>query len=583
MINSIVSFLENWIGSIVPMAGVSLGILILVSVVYYCWDNKLKIFGVSDDICGTKVASLLVIVLSCSAVLYVGLSTPQAMIGDEVTHFYMLEKQSKDLSVPNFYAEIPIGDNSLDIRGYPHPFIWHYIGGFIYKTFGNSFKSIQVYQTMFFAQFLFVGYLLAKSWGGLKTKSALIYVLVLASIPMCLLFSVAFYQDIPMTAQVLTAFLFLRRERWLLATLFMAFALCLKVTAILFYPSFVLLFVFFVSRKSSWMKSVSICFCSLLILTAVLFAMSHAITTYGNSTFYPVLKAEQLVKQIKTRFVGLDSKLGVHSQTRVSEKPSRSTLPTVEKRKRVKKLPIIANHPGDLRSTVNYLVYGGVVVLLVIILGVVGLAFSLFRPKEKQATSDLWFLMVGLLYIVPTAYLLKSSPDARFFLPGLPFILLPIVEKVVNLPKLKPIIVVISTLAVLQSGLVLAKAHKLRVLDDGIIEGIEYVKAHPPQPKRLFMYPEGNYRFFSADHEWYFGYRLRQFWRGDNDFRINMLQRFKVGAVVIKKHLIANVDKEITNLGVYPVDFVKEISEDSRFKKELDNESLMIFKVPQKQ
>jgi hypothetical protein len=50
--------------------------------------------------------------------------------------------------------------------------------------------------------------------------------------------------------------------------------------------------------------------------------------------------------------------------------------------------------------------------------------------------------------------------------------------------------------------------------------------------------------------------------------------------VVVKKHLIAPVDEEITNLGVYPVKFVDDLRHDSRFINSFENDELIIFIVP---
>ena len=94
------------------------------------------------------------------------------------------------------------------------------------------------------------------------------------------------------------------------------------------------------------------------------------------------------------------------------------------------------------------------------------------------------------------------------------------------------------------------------------------------------MYPEGNYRLFPVPHEWYMRYHLRSFWRADNDLRAAVLHQFDVGAIVIKKHLIAPVDKNITNLGVYPDYFVRQIKADKRFKKVFANDAVLIFQVP---
>ena len=93
------------------------------------------------------------------------------------------------------------------------------------------------------------------------------------------------------------------------------------------------------------------------------------------------------------------------------------------------------------------------------------------------------------------------------------------------------------------------------------------------------MYPEGNYRLFPVPHEWYMNYHLREFWQADNDLRIAILRSFDVGAVVVKKYLIAPVDQEITNLGVYPDYFVRDIQQDDRFRTVFENKVVHIFKI----
>ncbi|RUM46092.1 MAG: hypothetical protein DSY80_02640, partial [Desulfocapsa sp.] len=55
---------------------------------------------------GTAITAPIIIVLAVGAVMLVGMLTPQVMIGDEVTHYYMMKTQSKDLLTPNFRAEI---------------------------------------------------------------------------------------------------------------------------------------------------------------------------------------------------------------------------------------------------------------------------------------------------------------------------------------------------------------------------------------------------------------------------------------------------------------------------------------------
>jgi len=243
---------------------------------------------------------------------------------------------------------------------------------------------------------------------------------------------------------------------------------------------------------------------------------------------------------------------------------------------------IIANHPGDLRIPENFFIYGGGILWLVIITGGVALIYRRFRRKNanRDTTSSWWLFAVGVWYIGTSAYLLRSAPDARFFLPGLPFVLLPFVEGVVKLPRPRIIIVIVAAIAILQSGQVLKKAYALRNVSPGLKDAISFLQKNPVEPPLIFMYPEGNYRLFPYAHDWYLDYKLREFWKGDNDARIAMLQKNRIGAIVIKKHLIADVDEAITNLGVYPTYFVKDLERDKRFRKLFENKNVTIYRVP---
>ena len=72
-------------------------------------------------------------------------------------------------------------------------------------------------------------------------------------------------------------------------------------------------------------------------------------------------------------------------------------------------------------------------------------------------------------------------------------------------------------------------------------------------------------------------YHLRDFWHADNDTRIAMLRRHGIGAILIKKYLIAHVDPDIINLGVYPDYFVRDIQKDHRFQNVFENNEIVIY------
>ncbi|WP_163339208.1 glycosyltransferase family 39 protein [Desulfopila sp. IMCC35008] len=500
------------------------------------------------------------------------------MIGDEVTHYYMLVKQAEDLSKPNFFAEIPIATGEVEVRRYPHSFLWHYIGAVIFYLTGGSFVAIQLYQTFFLVQFLTVAYLLARDRYGVESRSALAYVLVLASLPLTLIFSVTFYQDVPMTAQILTAFYLLRKGRWFWASLFLSLAIGFKVTAALFYPPFFLLLFFWQLKERGRVRSIAVTICALFIVLGVTWKIGRAIVTYGESVFYPQYQLERVIKKTKEFF---ESKAPVVSKkSGISEvNTDLSARPQQKTQIKESKPPIIANHPGDLRIKINYLVYGGLVLWITVAAGVLSKLISFIGLQSNYyKKSSFWLYLVGGTYTIMAAWYIRTAPDARFFLPGVPFLILPLLEKAVRLPKTKIFISGLAVLACLQGGYVLQKAYKLRALTSGMKEGIAFLEKHPPSG-HIFMYPEGNYRFFPAQHEWYLGYRLRDFWRADNTARINLLNKYDISTVVVKKHLIAVVDEKITNLGVYPSRFVNDIKSDHRFSNVFENQELMIFEL----
>ena len=245
---------------------------------------------------------------------------------------------------------------------------------------------------------------------------------------------------------------------------------------------------------------------------------------------------------------------------------------------------IIANHPGDLRIKANYFIYGGLLLWLLIpasaLAAISGLSgFFGPDPVRKKNENSCWLWGVGLSYTIIAAVFLKTAPDARFFFPGLPFLLLPVAEHAVRLPRPKWIISLLAALAVLQGGYVLSKTYKLRKFTPELKKAVSWLQEHPPEPGKVFMYPEGNYRLFPVPHEWYMNYHLREFWRANNDLRLEVLRRFHIGAIVVKKYLVAPVDKEITNLGVYPDYFVRELRQDERFRPVFENNAVIIFTI----
>ena len=573
--------LSTWFGGAVDILFSAAGILLFLFVLsqYKEYFFYPAVPAEQRKGCSTTIVVAILIITASLAVCTVGMFAQQPMVGDEVTHYYMLTRQAENLPVPNFFAHIPTGWGE-EVRQYPHPFLWHYIGAVIYRLSGNLFASVQLYQTLFFIQLLVASYFLARRRSGADSCVPVLYLLSLISVPMVLVFSTVFYQEIPMTAQAVTAFAFLDRHRWLTATLFLCFALGFKVTAIIFVPIF-LLVVFFRSRH--WYgtrRAIVIFLCCSCLLGGSVFALEKVMNTYGHVGYYPtsqvrkiLRKASALQKQVLT---------AVFSGSIERETANTGAQKTkIDDRKESWRL---VNFPGNLRNPVNYLLYGGIVLWLICLIGVLQPLWQrCFVGNGKalpSASSSWWLFLVWGWYTAVTAVMMWATPGARFFLPAIPFLLLPMVENALRLPFKKILVLLIAVLTIMQSGYVLAKISRLRGVDPGLQETINYLQEDLPVPARIFMYPEGNYRLFPVPHEWYFGGHLREFWRADNTTRIKMLHSYYIGAIVIKKQLVAPVDKQISNVGVYPDYFVRQLKKDPRFSLVFENKATMIFQVP---
>ena len=509
------------------------------------------------------------------AVLSVGLVSRIPMIGDEVTHYYMLVTQAEGLPTPCFEAQIPLAMDGADkdTKYYTHVALWHYLGAILFRLTG-SIAVVQIYHSLFLLQLLFAVLAIAGRIGCGIEEGRLLAILAVASLPMTLIFSVAFYQDVPAVAQVLTAFWLLMSGRWLLAACFISVALGIKENMILFLPAYFIALITSVCKNTMWRRVMAIVTTLAILLASCSYA-SYVLTKYGHGHYYPYQVLKIKVSNILMKLPEVSERLSADAVPANPTKPAPRVPATLYSPK------VICNHPGDLRIKKNWFIYGGGVLWLCLAFGLAGL---FVRKKELEASKvDAWqsflLLLAGGACIVLTRLLLEAQ-EARFLMPGVIFILVPAAVYAARIPKVRLWVWVVIIMAVVQSGAVLYKTFTLRHVSAGIMEAIDYLKREPPTPNRIFMYPEGNYRFFPCNHTWYLDYELRKFWKADNNQRLDMLHAKEIGAIVIKKHLVGVIDPKMENLGVYPDFFVRDMDTDARFKKVLDNRHVTIYRVP---
>jgi hypothetical protein len=399
----------------------------------------------------------------------------------------------------------------------------------------------------------------------------ILYLVLLASLPVCLLFSVTFYVDVPMSAQALTAFYLLSRRKNGLATLFMILAIGIKISALLFLPAFFgLMLVWEVQAKRRVWGLLTVALSATLVFAGT-WAMGKTFRVHHDVPMFHEMRIRDLVKSFT----------GSNRKKPIGQKKADTGTAEAQQKRRIK-FDTDANRPGNLKVPQNYLIYGGVLLWVMILMWLAAAAYLWRRgpPEKSGEPSGAWLWVTGLSYLFIAAVLLRHAPDARHFLPGIAFVLLPMIEKVVRLPKSKILIALITSLAILQSGYVLARTYQARKVPATIEAAIQFLKKNPPDPPRIFMYPEGNHLLFPVPAEWYFNWHLREFWGADNDGRLQMLHQYYVGAVVIKKDRISQTGREPVSLGAYPVHFVNALKNDPRFERIFENEGVIIYRVP---
>lgn len=493
------------------------------------------------------------------------------MVADEVVHYYMLVTQADKLPGPNVDSNIPMFDHVFH-RKYPHVFLWHYLGAIVWRFFGKSFYIVQFYHSLFWLQLLIAFWFLSLDTMKQRPWAAVLSLVLLASLPMAQLFAVLLFQDVPAVAQIVTAFLFLRRRKITWSAIFMGLGLDIKITVFVLLPVYLAYLLIFLYKKKHWLKV-------FLHLLQAIFTISLLCAPMAGGLrklefdYYPLAASKQYMNQLKKSLSKRDKSLQVFEREIKHESVKESGYATMLER------PEIAAHPGDLRTRVNWVIYFGGIFWAVVILGVCGLFCRVFLRTNAEQKVEHWPLWVATLSLGIIAYHLRSSPDARFFLPGLPFLILGIAELAWQMPLKRVWFPALLLIAVIQSGAVAATTASLRRLNPDLVEAFDFFKIENSEKHAYLMYPEGHERFLPGYTDWYMGRELHDFWRAGNDQRIEMLAKYKMRYIVIKKYKIRDVSPDTHDISVYPKAFVEDVARDPRFETIFENGAIVIYRV----
>lgn len=527
---------------------------------------------------------IILISLSFFSVLGVGLVHREPMVADEVVHYYMLQTQAEVLPGPNIDVHIPMSDWVYE-RQYPHFFLWHYLGAILWKLFGEGFWVVQLYQALFWLQLMTACYFLLKYEYPDRPVIQWVGMIAIVSFPMHLLFSVLFFQGVPAAAQVVTAVMLLRRNKWLLSVAFMALALSMKVTTFVFLPIYLLLILLFYFMQEKFWRFSARVGATIVLLWLACLPMYWAMEAEGVN-YYPATALHSYIDIIKHRLSTRNAGSEDETSSAVSanapvEASSRTEVHDVQPQKVEKEK--IANNPGDLRIARNWLIYFGGGFWFCVGGTVLGCGFLGMGVCSRSVLIKLWPLGVAMLFWGLTAYHMRTAPDARFFLAGFPFAICSLSFFVSAIPWKRVWLPLLFIVSLLQFGLVLDKTLSLRRISPGMQECIAFMESIKGHYNGYFMYPEGHERFISGGVHWDLQYEIRDFWREGNDDRLKRLRRLGVDLIVIKKARIRDVGPGTPDLGAYPFSFVRDIESDDRFEKIFENNAVLIFRVPSKE
>lgn len=524
-------------------------------------------------------AAVLFILLSWMGALAVGLLAREPMAGDEVMHYHVLLRQARVFPVPNVQADIPM-EGWTYTKYYPHVFLWHYVGAMVWRAGGSTFAAVQVYQSLFWLQLLLATWLLARHYSDDRRGEGLVAVLGVASLPMALLFGVLHYQDVPATAQVVTSFLLLKRRRLWLSLPFMGLALGIKET------TFVMLPIYFLFVGAVYLKTEAVWrTCARVVAaTVVLFACCVPMAVAMKRLHWNYYPLEMLERTLGAIGIVVESTPSAPAHG-PSPSPAASSIPAPAPRADAGDAYVpnesldMANHPGDLRTPVNWVIFLGGVFWLLLAAALVGFIVALSVGEASSLGLLVWPTLIAGWYLAVSGVILRSSPDARFFIPAFPFLAVSMAPLVVRVPWRRVWFPALIAVALFQSGAVLWKTAALRVVPSGIRELSAFMQASRVTGN-YFMYPEGHDRFIPGSVVWYMNNRLPEFWRGSNEERIRMLAHYRVSFLIIKKDRIRDVEPGTYDLGAYPKAFVDDIRKDGRFVRVFDNRTVEVYDVP---
>jgi hypothetical protein len=488
--------------------------------------------------------------LTLSAMCYIGLNSSSPMIGDEIAHYYQLVTQSEKLPGVSFgWSLITAAGKERSGLG-PHVPGWHYLGSLLYKIF-PGFMTVQFYHLIFWILLMTFSYLTVRHlYHNILADSALL--VLMATFPAFVLFGLAFYQDLPATALIVTAFYLIFKRYYFPGVLLIGLAFFFKENSVLMLPGACFL-IFAQERKLPLRHSVWIM--TAIFLVCLFIALFDVLVFYyfGGKTHN--ILVEKLLNTLKD--------LQFISDNRVSA-PQGEALPIA--------------YPGDIRVPANWIIYPGGIIWLAVCAGL-GSFWSQLRSGKLNHPAFLC-LVIALCYLIPTYILGRASPDIRYFLPGIPFLIFALVWWLSRYKYCKLLLITLAIIGSLQTGAVCYKLYTMRMLGsdfESVVKVLENRKTDiSNKNNKIFMYAE-KWRFLPYEPQWTISTEV---WKKQTDRDVyDLLKINNIAFIGIDKSKVSPIGSSAVDVRIYPTTFIALLNSSQLFIKLCDNSQYTVYEL----
>jgi len=494
--------------------------------------------------------------------LTAGLASDGPLLGDEPHHFTCARAYA-EAGGPVWDYPVAMASGQVRLFRFNQPYFWHEGLAWVFMLLGGaSFAAAQVYQTAWAALLAVSVWGLARSLDkGGGHELGVWALLLLTSIPMMTLFSIAFYVDMPLAAAIALGAWLLMRGRYLAAWVAAAFALLIKLPALIAFPGFILMV--WVRERCRVLPTLK--WAAALVLVVGLFHAPTALCRRDSP--YPylmVVSARDAGRWLLACVTSLGRPIpppaapGVAPPAPKPASPASADAPVV--------MQFFANHPGDLRVPVNWPRFLGVLLLP-------ALAWAV--AARKLGRADLTLALGIAVFWAGFAFLFATAPDVRYAMCAVA-LAAPLGGRALVGRGVWTKLFVLA--AATGTALATAKVgHDLRVQRPDVLKTIDFLARETPKRSVIFMYPEGDRGLWPRAMKWYLpAYQAEAALtapRAEESARI--LAKHGISHVVVKRWMIA--DRPHAPAAGYPPRFVEAIAVSPSFRLVFESGDIRVY------